>query len=349
VATDLLPTNRKYLGSKRHLAPRICDRICARGVPESLLDGFCGTGAIAVEMARRGTGALTGIDTLLSNTLVLAAHFSPVVRHERVAVAELIEQLGRAEPRNGYVTDAFGDRYFTLDNARRIDAARAVISGWHAAAAHHPELIDATLGALLLAADRVANCIGQYDAYLKHLGSDAYQDGRHLVDSRVYGALQLVPVASSAGSPATVRVVTADINEVIAHVDVEIAYFDPPYNGRQYSDNYHVLESIARWDDAPVYGKTRKARRPLLKSAFSRRREVEAALRRLLQGCRARRIYLSYSSEGLLGENELWPLLREFGSVERFSFDYPVFGNGAGVARRRQVVEHLYELQPHAA
>ena len=57
--TPLSPFNRKYLGSKRLLRKWIADRIVeAAGVPETFLDGFCGTGAVSPRDAgpRRGTG-----------------------------------------------------------------------------------------------------------------------------------------------------------------------------------------------------------------------------------------------------------------------------------------------------
>ena len=351
----LLPTNRKYLGSKRHLAAHICDRICVHGAPESFLDGFCGTGAVAIEVARRGSGPITCVDNLLSNTAVLSAYFSSVVGGASDAVARWLERLGRTRPRHGYVARSFGGRYFTHDNARRIDGVRSALDRppWRRDGGDQPheDIRAALLAALLLGADRVANCIGQYDAYLKHLGSSSHRDGRHLVDSRVYSRLRLVPLATA---PADATVVTADIADVLDGASVrggptEVAYFDPPYNARQYSDNYHVLEAIARWDGAEVHGKTRKARRPGLRSAFSRRSQVAEALAALVSACRAKRIYLSYSSEGLLSADQVWALLRQRGAVERWAFDHPVFGHGAGVARKRRVTEYLYELRPRAA
>jgi hypothetical protein len=50
---SLTPLNRKYLGSKRLLRAWIADRIVtAAGVPESFLDGFCGTGAVTLPAPR---------------------------------------------------------------------------------------------------------------------------------------------------------------------------------------------------------------------------------------------------------------------------------------------------------
>ena len=51
----------------------------------------------------------------------------------------------------------------------------------------------------------------------------------------------------------------------------DVAYFDPPYNGRQYCDNYHVLENLARWEKPPLFGKTLKFDRSGLRSPFSQK------------------------------------------------------------------------------
>ncbi len=71
---------------------------------------------------------------------------------------------------------------------------------------------------------------------------------------------------------------------------------------------------------------------------------VGASLRALLAGLRARRVYLSYGSEGHLDPAQVEAILSEYGRVEVHRFPYPVFGSGAGVARKRVVTEHLYRL-----
>ena len=163
----------------------------------------------------------------------------------------------------------------------------------------------------------------------------------HLVDARVYQPLRLLPVATAL-RPA--KVMTADLLKVISQQNVEVAYFDPPYNTRQYCDNYHVLENLARWEYPPVNGKTRKFPRERLKSVFSKRTKAYNAFAMLLERCQAPHVYVSYSSEGLLNETELLSLLERYGIVARWDFHYPVFGYGAGVAHKRTVIEYLFEL-----
>jgi len=49
-----------------------------------------------------------------------------------------------------------------------------------------------------------------------------------------------------------------DVNsKTITNNEYDITYFDPPYNNRQYSSNYHPLNFIAKYDDSILpYGKT---------------------------------------------------------------------------------------------
>ena len=38
--------------------------------------------------------------------------------------------------------------------------------------------------------------------------------------------------------------------------EYDVVYLDPPYNNRQYSKNYHVLNYLARYEDMELRGKT---------------------------------------------------------------------------------------------
>lgn len=62
---------------------------------------------------------------------------------------------------------------------------------------------------------------------------------------------------------------------------------------------------------------------------------VQALLASLLAGCRARHVFLSYSSEGLLTAGEVQRLMARHGSVTRRDYRCLVFGRGAGLARKR--------------
>jgi adenine-specific DNA-methyltransferase len=188
----------------------------------------------------------------------------------------------------------------------------------------------------------VANTIGQYDAFLKNIDGDSVAGGRHLVDDRVRTTFVLRGLEEFPG-PA-IEVHEGDMISHAPRIEVDVAYSDPPYNGRQYCDNYHVLENIARWEKPPLSGKTRKFDRTGLRSPFSQRARAADAFRRLIAGTRARHIFLSYSSEGILSREEILSILSVAGAASMAEMPYPVFGNGAGVSIRRNVTEYLFHV-----
>jgi adenine-specific DNA-methyltransferase len=346
-AVGLAPYNRKYLGSKRLIRGWIADRIlAAAGVPETFLDGFCGTGSLAVEMLARGTGSVVAVDNLRSNCVILRA---AVQRRpgEAGRLRWALEQLGRLPPRDGYITAGWSGTYFTAENCRRMDAAREGIEALRSAGAVSPAEAEWLLACFLLAADRVANTLGQYDAYLKHIDEAEMVAGRHVRDGRVGQPFALRPIASLPAG--RIEVLEADILRLDPLPPAEVSYLDPPYNGRQYCDNYHVLENLARWEKPSLAGKTRKFDRSGLRSPFSMRSRAAGALEELVARVRSRHLFLSYGSEGILDRARIEAILASAGPVEVHELAYPVFGNGAGVSRKRRVTELLFHVRPSAA
>lgn len=334
--------NRKYIGSKTDLLDFI-DEVVQSRAPEarSLADLFCGSGVVAHHFAARGF-RVTAVDNLYHN--YLAARCFIGGKPGEVAWTEVAERLTFLDglpPAAGYCYREYGGRYFTLENAGRIDAIREQVALWQAAGEISEQEMAILVTSLLYAADKVANTCGQYDAYLKHLGKAPYSsEGVHQVDANVYKRLSLgLPQVVETGLN---QVLCGDANQLAGAVECDLVYLDPPYNTRQYVDNYHVLENIARWEKPPLAGKTRKFRREHLKSRYSRRSRAAAALGELIRRVRCRHILLSYNNEGIIPDEEILGMLAERGEVEVFTRAYAIFGNGAGRSGRRSIQERLF-------
>lgn len=334
--------NRKYIGSKYHLLDFIAG-VAAERAPDarSVCDLFCGSGVVAAHFAARRL-AVTAVDNLYHNWIATRCFIGgrPGQVNWR-KVAHLLEELNGLPPEEGYCFQEFGGTYFTTHNAGRIDAVREAIARW-AAAGHIREQEQAVLlTSLLYAADKVANTCGQYDAFLKHLGATPYSaEGVHRVDAMVYKPLTLgIPQVVEYGGG---RVLCGDAGELAAEVDCDLVYLDPPYNNRQYVDNYHVLENIARWEKPALEGKTRKFPREGLKSSYSMKRKAAEQMQRLIGSLQARHILLSYNNEGIVPDEVIVGALAQRGPVEVFSRSYTIFGNGAGRSVRRPIEERLF-------
>lgn len=339
----LLPWNRKFLGSKRLLRDWIAARIIERaGTPATFLDGFCGTGSVGVAMALRGAGRVVAVDSLLSNCVVLRGFVEVSRLPEDSRIARLLSELNALPPAAGYIAESYGGAYFTHENCARMDAIRERIRRLLAEGEISDGEHSILLAAFLLAADRVANTIGQYDAFLKHIDERARVRGRHLVDDRVRSRFLLQPL-ERLGS-LSLQVLHGDMISLASEIAADVVYYDPPYNGRQYCDNYHVLENLALWQKPSLFGKTRKFDRSGLRSPFSSLTAAQDAVQRLISATRSPEIFFSYSSEGILSPEEIRRLLAAHGDVEQIEIEYPVFGNGAGVSVRRSVTEMLFHL-----
>jgi len=338
----VLPQNRKYLGSKYRLLDFLTDTILSR-VPEIdvFVDLFAGTGVVGNSFRAHASTVIAN-DLLFSNYVVNRVYLTSsraTVDLDRVGA--LIEELNRCTPIQGYVYAGYGGTYFTKYNAARIDAVREAVESIYAEQRCSEQERFVLLTSLLLAVDKAANTVGQYDAFLKHIDNREQAD-RHLVDNNVHKPLRLrVPEIELIGNDGN-EVYNQDANRLIRHLEAEVLYLDPPYNTRQYVDCYHVLENILRWDKPPLHGKTRKFQRDHLKSRYSRKNEAARALEELIEAARAKHIFLSYNSEGIIPENMIREIFSRRGKLEVFSREYSVFGNGAGSSRKRTLSERIF-------
>jgi len=188
--------------------------------------------------------------------------------------------------------------YFTIDNAKRIDFARTTIERWK-----HKELIDSNeyyylLDALIQGIPFISNTTGTYGAYLKHW------------DNRAYKALELIPseIIDNGQSNKAYREDALKLKESLSG---DIVYIDTPYNSRQYIPNYHVLETIARWDYPKLHGVTGQRDTSREKSSFAMKSKAKEAMKELFSSLKFKHVVVSYSTDGIVPENELIDILRE--------------------------------------
>lgn len=100
---------------------------------------------------------------------------------------------------------------------------------------------------------------------------------------------------------------------------------DPPYNQRQYSANYHVLETIARYDNPILKGKTGMRDYSNQKSKYSIKREVKKTFEDLIMNADAKYIFLSYNNEGLMSFEEIREIMSKRGEYGSFEKEYNRF------------------------
>lgn len=338
----------KYLGSKRLLVGAIVDvvaRIRAAGLPaDTIADLFSGTSRVGLALKRAGHRVIANDHNAYAHALATCyVQADRDVHHD--AATRLIAELDALPPAPGYFTRTFCEeaRFFRPENGARVDAIRDRI----AALALPPELEAIALVSLMEAADRVDSTTGVHMAYLKAWAPRA-------LNPLALRVPELLPRAPAGAGLA----LQLDAALAAREVEADIAYLDPPYNQHKYLGNYHIWETLVRWDHPEVYGVARKRidckeRR----SPFNSRRSIAAALEDVVMAARCTSLIVSYSNEGYLRRDELEAILSQRGIVTVLAFDYRRYvGARIGVfnpsgARVGEVshlanVEYLYVVTP---
>ncbi len=335
--------NRKYLGSKNRLLDFL-EKVITQNASKEIgvfVDIFSGTGVVANRFRKYAKKVIAN-DLLFSNFVINKVFLNSTKSNVRLTKLErIIEQLNNLKPQKNYCYKNFGGTYFTIENAGYIDAIRARIEKLKNSKEITNQEYYVLLTSLLFALDKIANTVGQYDAYLKHIGKGSYdKSGRHLADSNIYKKIELkMPVIIFDGNN---EVFNTDANALIKNIKCDVLYLDPPYNHRQYVDSYHLLENIIRWEKPPVFGKTKKFQRDHLKSRYSRRGHAVYAFEDLINNAKCKHIFLSYNNEGIIPDEEIERIFKNKGELKVYKTQYKIFGNGAGQSQKRPITERVF-------
>lgn len=293
----------KYLGSKRLLVDAIAAAARSLGA-SSALDLFSGTARVGKALKESGLYVLANDHLRFAATLA-RCYVQADARAWADEAGALLRELASTAPAEGYFTRTFCEeaRYIQPHNGARIDAIRDRIAALRLA----PELEAIALTALIEAADRVDSTTGVQMAFLKQWAKRSYND------------LALRLPALTAGQGLALHLEAEDA----ADADVDVAYIDPPYNQHSYLGNYHMWETLARWDAPETYGIANKRSdcRAYKNPLNSKKRHADA-LRRVLARVRAKNLIASFSNEGFLEEAELREMLGQHGYVAVLSTDY---------------------------
>jgi adenine-specific DNA-methyltransferase len=293
----------KYLGSKRTLVPLIASVVAQLPV-RSACDLFAGT--TRVGQALRRLGLAVHSNDLATYSEVLGRAYIEAGDVDRGRLEAVLGELRALPGRDGWFTEAFcrRARYFQPGNGARIEAIREAIDAY----ALPPVERALLLTSLLLAADRVDSTAGLQMAYLKSWAP------------RSFNELELrLPEAVSGPAGTVTRL---DANELAPALDVDLVYVDPPYNQHSFFSNYHVWETLVRWDAPETYGVAcKRVDCRENRSAYNSRRRAPAAFAELLASIPARWLLVSVSDEGFHDAVELGALLSGIGYVARIDVD----------------------------
>lgn len=368
------------MGSKMALLGGDLGEILLRqsATADRFVDLFAGSGAVAHFVAQRRalpvltvdlqeyarvfaaavierTASLEG-DEDLEAWLTSAEPCAGHVETSTPLTAELVH-ADRAEAESkseGFVTRHYGGHYFSLNQARALDALYTSLPD------AEPQRTVA-LGALLHAASVCAAAPGHTAQpfqptatlipYIEQAWSRSVRDAvRNAVE-------QLAPSRAKVKGEARVGDAQSAVSSLC---EGDLVFCDPPYSAVQYSRFYHVLEGIALGGWAEVSGKGRAPARASRKTSdFSMKSKASDAMKHLLDAlnatrCRAMITFPDADASNGLSGQEIIALAEEDWTVETHFVDSvhsTLGGSNDGSARggRKKLKEAVIVLSPQAS
>ena len=266
----------KYLGSKRLLLPLLVEIVKRTSREPNVIDLFSGTARVGHALKAAGFSVLANDHNRYAATLARCYVAADLGTHE-AAAKSLVAEFNRLPGRAGYFTETYcvQSRYFQPKNGERIEAIREAI----AAKNLEPTLEAVVLTSLMEAADRVDSTTGVQMAYLKQWAARASNDLCLRMPS-------ILPRAAGGAGEAH----ELDALDAAETLEADVAYLDPPYNQHKYLGNYHVWETLCRWDSPEVYGiACKRVDCRTRGSDFNSRPRATAALAKLIETVTGRR------------------------------------------------------------
>lgn len=143
------------------------------------------------------------------------------------------------------------------------------------------------------------------------------------------------------------EVYNEDINVLVRKISGDILYLDPPYNHRQYLSNYHLLETIARYDNPEIRCKTGLRNTDDGKSKYCSKKYVLENFEDLIKNAKFKYIFLSYNNEGLMSIEDVELIMNKYGAYKLFQKQYKRFKSDTEENRNilsDETIEYLHCL-----
>jgi len=210
--------------------------------------------------------------------------------------------------------------YFTNENAKKCDAIRSKIEEYKNNSLISEDEYFFLLASLIESIDKVSNTAAIYWAYLKQFKKSALKT--FILEPLIFDEWKYDNV-----------IYNKNVNDLISELShVDVVYLDPPYNERQYAWNYHILETIAKYDTPEITWKT-WMRKESNKSKYCSKSIVKKEFENLIMNINSDYIFVSYNNEWLLSIEDMEEILSKRGEYGLFKKEYQRFKSDKDVNR----------------
>lgn len=276
-------------------------------------DLFAGTGIIGSYYKSRGCSVISN-DIQFYSYSIIRHYIGNSIENVRQDLFGYFNSLHGVEGfiyKNYCMGSGSNRNYFTDYNGKKCDAIRIELERMYKEKEIDENTYYFYLGSLVNSIDKYANTASVYGAFLKQIKKSAQKP------------FLLEPLKIINGINGSVF--NENINDLIKRIKGDVLYLDPPYNARQYSSNYHVLETIARYDSPILTGVTGLRDSHYQKSEFCSKKTVEKAFEDLINNAKFKYIFLSYNNEGLMSLETIQKIMEKYGNYSVYTKNYRRF------------------------
>ena len=229
--------NRRYIGNKHKLIEWIFSIINKECSGNSFADVFAGTGVVSAVATKHFKKILLN-DFLHSNYIIYRAFFGKEAwdKNKIDNIIKSYNNIYGGDLEDNYFSKNFGGKFFSNNSAKIIGFIRENIEENKNNLTEREYFM--LIASLLYTADKIANTVGHFDAYFK---KDFVNDS--------FFMKPIDPIDTQ-----EISIFQEDTNVLAKKIKADVVYIDPPYNSRQYSRFYHVLETLTKWDKPKLYG-----------------------------------------------------------------------------------------------
>lgn len=323
----------RYIGNKAKLLPYIINATNELiGSTGTVIDLMAGTGTVSSEFKRRGYNVIASdIMTYSKFHLITQLKISEAPLFSNLDIQggtfpynSILNYLNSLEPIDGYFYTEFSPegipqngcesrKYFTSENAKKIDAIRIKLNEWIDKELLTEEEEALLKHTLIMAVNRVANISGTYGYYMSEFRKNALEP------------LLLSPIEFIPGNTENNKVYQGFAEDLASILEGDICYIDPPYMKRQYAANYHILETIARGDFPEAVGKSGLRDWWDQHSKFCTKTKGLDSFEKVISEMQCEKFIISYSEDGLFSLDQMRSTLEKYGEVEVEFINYNRF------------------------
>lgn len=324
----------RYIGNKTRLLPHITSRVKELiGDSGVVADVMAGTGSVSLELRKNGYSVVASdVMTYSYHHLVTNLQLGDYPIFEglkgiidtETSYYGVLEYLNNLPSKKGFFFNEFSPegepsngfpsrKYFTSENAAKIDSMRECINDWIERKLITEKEESLLKHTLIMSVNEVANISGTYGYFLSTFKKNAINP------------IRLSPVELYDKNSSGHRVMLGYAENIAGLITADLCYIDPPYMKRQYAANYHILETLARGDFPDAVGKSGLRDWWDQHSKLCTKTKGLQSFEKIMRDMHCNKFLVSYSEDGLFSLEQLENCFSAIGKVNVLEIDYNRF------------------------